>query len=265
MRRRRLIEARRAIGLNQEQIAEVVGVDRTTLSKWERGESTPQPTQRLPYAGALRVSLAELDAMLRGTAQFSGDLPEWLSIYLGMEQSATSIQSHESRAVHGLLQTTRYVEALLSRVGIQGVSDAYAERIVDQRRYRQARIRNGDLAVDIVQPESALHLVFGGPSVMVEQLSAMAELSELPNVTLRVTINEAGQYEARRIGDFVIMEHPWGSARVHVESYGGGRFITDAEEVEYFGVAFEQACRVALSPDDSREFVRQLAGRWGGR
>ncbi len=189
-------------------------------------------------------------------------MPEWLSTYLGMEQSATSIRTHEPRAVYGLLQIPAYVEALVSRVGISGVSDTYVQQAVDQRLHRQKRVRSGDLVLDVIQPESSLRLCVGTADVMSEQLRTLAELSELPNVTVRVTTSDAGQYEARRLHSFSIMSHPWGSPRVHIESYGGGRFITDAEEVGYFASAFDHGAKIALSPTESRKFVRGLAEKW---
>ena len=90
----------------------------------------------------------------------------------------------------------------------------------------------------------------------------MFELAKLPNVTLQVTTYQAGQYEARRLGAFSLMTHPWGHPRVHIEGYGGGRFITDADEVSYFAKAFEHASRIALSPGDSSDFIRHLADNW---
>jgi transcriptional regulator with XRE-family HTH domain len=262
MRRQRLIDARKASGQTQEQIATVLGVDRTTLGKWERGESTPQPNQRSAYAEALGVSLDELSAMLSSLPQRDGEMPDWLSTYLGMEQSANDIRAHEPRAVYGLLQVPRYVEALVSRISITGVSDAYIQRIVDQRLFRQKRIYNGDLTVDIIQPESALHLRVGDAEIMEEQLTTMAQLSKLPNVTIRITTYAAGQYEARRIGDFGIMSHLWGTPRVYIEGYGGGQFITEAEEVGYFMSIFDHARRIALSPSESRRFILRLADEW---
>ncbi len=56
MRRERLVAARKVIGKTQEQVAEEVGVDRTTIGTWERGEYTPAPQQRPAYANALGVS-----------------------------------------------------------------------------------------------------------------------------------------------------------------------------------------------------------------
>ncbi|MFD0365432.1 Scr1 family TA system antitoxin-like transcriptional regulator [Nocardia sp. GCM10030253] len=262
MRRKMLIDARKSAGKTQEEVAEFVGVDRTTLGKWERDESTPRPHQRAKYAEALGVGMGELNAMLSSIPTAANEMPEWLTTYLGMEQSATSLRAHESRAIYGLLQTPRYVEQLAGRVGVSGVSDTQLQRTVDQRFHRQKRVRNGDLVLDLVQPESALHLQVGDGSVMAEQLRVMAELAELPNVTLRITTYDAGQYEARRLGDFVIMEHPWGNPRVHIEGYGGAYFITDADEVGYFGLAFDHACRITLSPKESQQYIQQLAETW---
>jgi transcriptional regulator with XRE-family HTH domain len=243
-------------------VAELVGVDRTTVGTWERGEYTPRPDQRAAYAEAIGVTLGELAAMLSSLPETAGETPDWVVNYLASEQSASDLRAHEPRAVFGLLQVPSYVEALVGRVGDDGVSSSYLHRTVEQRLYRQKRVRDGDLVLHVIQPESALHLAVGDPVVMAEQLNTMVELAALPNVTVQVTTYQAGQYEARRLGAFSIMTHPWGNPRVHLEDYGGGRFITDADEVNYFGGAFAYASRIALSPVDSSNFIRHLADNW---
>lgn len=80
-----------------------MGVDRTTLGRWERNEGTPYPAQWARYAAVLGVTMDELTALLSSSSAGSEDAPEWLSTYLGMEQSATTIRTHEPRAVYGLL------------------------------------------------------------------------------------------------------------------------------------------------------------------
>ncbi|MGH3615774.1 MAG: helix-turn-helix domain-containing protein [Pseudonocardia sp.] len=265
MRRERLIAARKAAGKSQEKIAELVGVDRTTVGTWERGEYTPRPDQRAAYAEAIGVTLEELAAMLSSVPASVGETPDWLVNYLASEQSATELRAHEPRAVFGLLQSPPYVEALVGRVGDDGVSSTYLQRTVEQRLYRQKRVRDGDLVLHVIQPEPALHLAVGDAAIMAGQLDTMVELAALPNVTLQVTTYQAGQYEARRLGAFSLMSHPWGSPRVHIEGYGGGRFITDADEVSYFARAFEHAGRVALSPSESITFIHHLADTWRGK
>ncbi|WP_329395477.1 helix-turn-helix transcriptional regulator [Streptomyces lydicus] len=59
-----LAERRRALGYSQEKLAQLLGVDRTTVGRWESGKVAPQPPQRRGLAAALEVSLEELDNLL---------------------------------------------------------------------------------------------------------------------------------------------------------------------------------------------------------
>ncbi len=63
-RRRKFAERRKACGLNQERFAEAAGVDRSTVQRWESGETGPQPWQRPKIAKILRVTASELDLLL---------------------------------------------------------------------------------------------------------------------------------------------------------------------------------------------------------
>jgi transcriptional regulator with XRE-family HTH domain len=68
-RRRRLAERRKAVGLSQERLAEIVGVDRSTVVRWERADTEPQPWHRPKLADALQVSTEELAQMLADAAE----------------------------------------------------------------------------------------------------------------------------------------------------------------------------------------------------
>ncbi|MFE0578634.1 helix-turn-helix transcriptional regulator [Streptomyces sp. NPDC058874] len=59
-----LAERRKALGYSQEKLAQLLGVDRTTVGRWESGRIDPQPPQRRGLANALEVTLIELDALL---------------------------------------------------------------------------------------------------------------------------------------------------------------------------------------------------------
>jgi transcriptional regulator with XRE-family HTH domain len=263
VRRQRLIDARKRAGRNQEDVASLVGVDRTTIGKWERDESTPHPNQRPAYAEALGITLSELAAVLSSMPARDGeDTPEWLSTYLGMEQSAIELRAHEPEVVYGLLQTPRYTEEVVRKVGLSDVPDTYVREAIKQRRHRQQRVRDGSLVLDVIQAEQALRVRLGDAAVMAEQLAELVTLAKLPNVTVRVTPFEAGQHEARRLDTFVIMTHAWGNPRVWIEGYGGGQFITDADEVRYFIAALDQAAGLALTPNESMSFISDLATQW---
>jgi transcriptional regulator with XRE-family HTH domain len=59
-----LAKRRKAMGYSQEKFAHALGVDRTTVGRWERGETTPEAVQRPRMAELLQLDLAELDALL---------------------------------------------------------------------------------------------------------------------------------------------------------------------------------------------------------
>jgi transcriptional regulator with XRE-family HTH domain len=63
-RRQRLATRRKTVGLSQERLAEVVGVDRSTVVRWERGETDPQPWHRPRLAVALKLSVEDLAVLL---------------------------------------------------------------------------------------------------------------------------------------------------------------------------------------------------------
>jgi transcriptional regulator with XRE-family HTH domain len=63
-RRRRLAGRRRSLGYSQEHLAGQLGVDRTTVGRWERGETDPYPYIRRRLCQVLQVPAGELDTLL---------------------------------------------------------------------------------------------------------------------------------------------------------------------------------------------------------
>jgi len=74
-RRYRLAQRRRALGLSQEQFAERLGIERSTVVRWEAGQTEPQPWLRPKIALVLQVSIDHLDQLLAkpGSPDMSSD------------------------------------------------------------------------------------------------------------------------------------------------------------------------------------------------
>jgi transcriptional regulator with XRE-family HTH domain len=64
LKRQRLCQRRKTLGFSQERLAGLLGVERSTVVRWENAETDPQPWHRTRIAEALGVTLDQLDAML---------------------------------------------------------------------------------------------------------------------------------------------------------------------------------------------------------
>jgi transcriptional regulator with XRE-family HTH domain len=63
-RRHGLVRQRRTAGFSQEGLARLLQVDRTTIARWERGDTDPHPAVRARLAEALDLPIDQLDALL---------------------------------------------------------------------------------------------------------------------------------------------------------------------------------------------------------
>jgi transcriptional regulator with XRE-family HTH domain len=63
-KRQALAQRRTIQGYSQETLARALGVELTTIGRWERGETSQQPWSRPKLADALAISMEELEHLL---------------------------------------------------------------------------------------------------------------------------------------------------------------------------------------------------------
>jgi transcriptional regulator with XRE-family HTH domain len=63
-RRQRLAQRRKSVGLSQEALAERLMIDRSTVARWESGDTEPQPWLRRKLAEVLQISTDKMDELL---------------------------------------------------------------------------------------------------------------------------------------------------------------------------------------------------------
>jgi DNA-binding XRE family transcriptional regulator len=68
LKRLRLIQRRKALGYTQEALAEQLGCERTTVIRWERAETEPQPWLRPRLVHVLQLTAEELNELLADVA-----------------------------------------------------------------------------------------------------------------------------------------------------------------------------------------------------
>jgi hypothetical protein len=104
--------------------------------------------------------------------------------------------------------------------------------------------------------ENVLDWPMGGPEVMCEQLSYLLEVSERPNIGIRVIPRSAGAHFGVD-GSFKIMTSPSGDV-ADTESPGGGRLVSSGLEVQSYVVRYDRIGQKALPEDLSRQLIARV-------
>jgi transcriptional regulator with XRE-family HTH domain len=66
-RRQQFVQRRKAVGFTQEGLAERLGIDRSTVARWESGDTEPLPWLRPKLARVLQISIEQLDELIAQT------------------------------------------------------------------------------------------------------------------------------------------------------------------------------------------------------
>jgi DNA-binding XRE family transcriptional regulator len=157
-RRVRLARARKAAALTQEDLAYLIGVDRSTVGRWEAGETDPQPWVRRKLAKHLGVTVQELTAFLAeglpGPPPGNQDDSETEALELARRAAASDVGeatlTHVERAVDELCSSyaTSHPTGLLTRTR-QHLN--YIGRLLDGRKtmreHRRLLVAGGWLSV----------------------------------------------------------------------------------------------------------------------
>lgn len=273
VRRRRLrSELRRLrtdLGLTIEEVQERTGGDIriSTLSRWETGERGIRPNDLRALLDVYGLTDGEEREMLlalcrqakeRGWWQSYGSaVPGWFQFYVGLESEASVIHEYTAELVPGLLQTADYYRAFLSTAP----ADADIERKIRVRAERQERLTAADAPEYwAVLNEAVIRRSVGPNGAMRGQLEHLAELADLPNVTIQVLPFGAGVHPAMD-GGFSILGFPELSdpSVVYLENSAGSVYLEETTEVDRFKRMFSHIIAKALSPEDSRQLLGTAA------
>lgn len=153
VKRRRFAARRKAVGLSQEQLAESLRIDRSTVGRWESGETEPQPWVRPRLARALQISVDELGDLLTEPDPV-GNETERLSYVLANPASADLVTvAHLRQQVEQLdEQYVRVPSTLLL---------ADAGQCIGQIGFLTAHARNGRVRRDLHTIEAEAAVLMG--------------------------------------------------------------------------------------------------------
>jgi len=253
---RALIRRKRTeMGLSQEQLGAMVNVSASSIGSYESGRLIPVPETAASLDRVFETGdqIQWLCSEARGES-LAGRLRPWAE----NERQATVLRTFELAVVPGLLQTEAYARHLLTDVG--PVADVEAELAVRMTRQEVITRAESPARFIAVIDESVLHRQVGSREVMAEQMQALLDACDRPNVSVHVVPSSVGAY--------VGLNGPFALATVHnrvfgyLDNYLVGRIVDDPEDVQVLEAAWEGVRSYALPVADSREMIKKALELW---
>lgn len=263
---------RTAQGWTAEQVADRLLISTSKLSRLETGHRGASARDIRDLCNLYEVDDEQRQHLLELARE--GKQRSWwqplalpYSTYVGLEAEATSISDYGLGIMPGLLQTADYARAVVVRAPVPELVPEVVEQRVQGRMARQQLLHSRHAPhFEAVVDESVLHRVVGSPAVMQAQLERLLELSDLPNVTLRVIPYQAGALPAGN-NKFIIL----GFARsavsdvVFIEGLTGDLYLEDPRDVDIYRTTFRTLVQLAASPDATRDIIAAMIPRYRTR
>ncbi len=265
---RRLRQLRATSGKPARDVAEWLDISTATLSKVENGKQAAKIAHVRLLLQLYGVDAGESEELLRIAREagqrgwwtsYADAVPDWFRDYIGLESDAAELWTYDAERIHGLLQTSRYVQAVCHA----GQDDADAEELASRvglRDARQGRLTGGEPpdVVSIVS-EGAVRRLVGGRVVMREQLEHLLEMSELPHVTFQVLPFDAGAHPGMN-SPFTLLrfEQDLGMDAVYLDNDIGALYVERPDDVRRYAENFGRLRKQARTPKQTRDLLAGL-------
>lgn len=283
VRRRRLAAELRRLRGNRTggTVAKALGWSTAKISRYELGQGgfpLHEVEKLLDYYGVTeprRTQLLDLaaDANARGWWEDYADvMPSDVLDFIGLEAEADSVAQWQVETIPGLLQTERYAWHVVNAIqSVMPTPPSVIERRVQVRMIRQKVLTERDppLELSVILDESALLREIGGPDVMYEQLTYLAEASEQNIAEVRILpLRKASSLMA---SSFVLFGfnpdpaiRPLGDV-VSTESLTEHLSVEGETDTYSYRLLFRALAASALSRADSVRLIRKAAERPGSQ
>ena len=251
------LKARRVeSGLSQTELGDLAGYSRQAVGEVERLRQPPTRRLAEKLDAALEAQGALVALFPRRGVPERGRL---MVGYVPLEHQASALDQYHAQVVPALLQIEEYARADLAGTVPPQPEQVLAEWL-QTRMDRQQVARERPLAAQFVVDEGALRRQIGGPQVMAAQYAHILDQMEDPFTTVQVLPFSTGAHPAQHGACTILhLDGPPAESVLYVETMAGSQTVADPAVVTQATRRFAALRGIALSPADSREFIRVLA------
>ncbi|MEU2120838.1 helix-turn-helix domain-containing protein [Nocardia niwae] len=278
---RALREAREGAGFTLERAAQLMEMGKTSVGRIEKGQNDKVRLRDVEAFGKLYGLDVEQIEQLKALAQQTPTKSWWqasrnlivpgFNTYLGLETGASGISMYQPLVVPGLLQVADYAR-VIERPYLPNDTQEDIERRVALRLRRAAILtrRTSPVKAEFVVHEGVLHTIVGSRAVMAAQHRHMADMSTLPNVTVRILPFTAGfPGDCVPVLPYIMLDFPVHGpgagaepSVIYAENNTGVMFFEDDGDVQRYRSIHETIRCAALEEQASRDLLRQVARRY---
>lgn len=214
--RSELRKMREAAGMTQRDVAEAMDWSASKLIRIESGAVNISTNDLRALLGHYDIDSVRIDALVNIARTAREGVSRWniyrdvasleFIAFLGYESSAAVIREFSPVLVPGLLQTEEYARTVLKL--FRSENPQQVDPLVDLRVQRQELlVREPAPRLHFIIDEAVIRRVIGGRDIMRRQLRHLQEVTEYPNVTIRVVPFEHGLYPNQWV-PYVLFEFP---------------------------------------------------------
>jgi transcriptional regulator with XRE-family HTH domain len=258
-----------AIGMSQIELAKELDWSPSMVSRMISGKRPVSAELMSGVLGVLRITglkrrqlmaLARRATELGWWQEFGDRLPPELTTLSAQEDSAIAIITFEPAFVHGLLQTTEYMTALM-----EASPTIPADEIDIRRRARRLRQdvfdRKYPAKFLFFVNEYAICCTGAGREIMSSQVHHLLSMSVRPNIEIRVIPESVGFHAGRK--SFQLMEFSEVNPVVHIENETSILFLEREDTIAGYRTIAADLSRIALDEGRSRAWLATVASELG--
>ncbi|MFJ2440596.1 MULTISPECIES: helix-turn-helix domain-containing protein [unclassified Streptomyces] len=191
--------------------------------------------------------------------KYRGILPPGFMDVAELEHHASYLRYLQPVTFPGILQTEDYARSLFESVLPKLPTNEVQARLDNRMKRKGILDREAPTDVEVIIHEAALRMRIGGRKIAREQLEYLMEVSERPDIMLRIIpfTNEDFIHLTQTVlyaGGIV----PQLDA-VHLDNSHDGRMLDAAAELEKYRTLLDFAEQASLEPAESRSFIHHIA------
>lgn len=260
---------RHSVGLSGPELAAILGVSQSKVSKIENGRTTPSIEDVVQFAEAMNASPEVTDELVTHARELVTKVRGWKGLFGGgarqrsrqmseIEAASEFVRAFQPALVPMWLQTAEYARRSMETVPAV-IEPENIPVMVSARMDRQTVLYDPGKHFSFVITEAVLRCEYGTRTMMAAQIDRIMNVATLPNVDVHI-VPIAGRKNVVPLTPFI----NYGGHLVMVETFTDSYQVFDPVDIDMYDEIFDAAVDEALPEKKAETMLRSLKADYQG-